>query len=144
MSLVQIESTELRVGPRKLINPDMFAKTILNNVYDPAANRRKVWKFRYNDYSYGGVISTDIMGCTFRCDYCWVDNSILTGAGGAVQRNEDRGKNFFLSPEETLAILRRYIERYKLPSIQITGGETFLTPKWTLDLLQLLCGYFEK
>lgn len=121
----------------------MFAETILKKVYDPATNRRKIWKFRYNDYSYGGVISMDIMGCSFRCDYCWVDNSVLTGGGGIVKLNEDKGKNFYLSPEEAFAVLRRYMERYKLPSVQITGGETFLAPRWTLEVLKLLCKYFK-
>ncbi len=138
MSLVEIEPA------RRAINPDKLARAVLRNVYDAATNKRKVWKFHYNDYSYGGVISMDVMGCSFRCDYCWVDNSILLGAGGFVRRHENRGESFFLSPGEAFEKLRRYIERYKLPSVQITGGETFLTPEWTLELLRLLCEYFEQ
>lgn len=129
---------------RKLINPSTFAPVIIRNVYDPTKNSRKIWKFRYNSYSYGGVISTDVMGCSFRCDYCWVDNSILAGSGGIVRNHERCGESFFLSPGEVLEKLRLFIERHKLPSVQITGGEIFLTPNWSLEVLERLCEYFEQ
>ena len=129
---------------RKFIDPNTFAPTILRNVYDPDGNRRKVYKFRHNAYSYGGVISLDVMGCSFRCDYCWVDNSILAGAGGLVRLHENRGEDYFLTPEGAFRKLRRSMERYRLPSVQITGGEIFLTPRWSLELLERLCDYYEK
>lgn len=128
------------VSQRRLIDPVSFGKIILHNVYDPEKNTRMVYKFRCSA-SYGGSVAIDLMGCSYRCPYCWVHTAVLTGGGSFIEILKSRGQKLAYTPREAAIELQKYIKATKTPSIQITGAETFLTPSWTLELIVHLNHY---
>ena len=141
-ALTQIEKSPIfMANPTKLIDPITFRESIRKNVYDEAANRRMVYKIRRSG-SYNGAVSVYLGGCSYRCDYCYVHTDWLSGGGRLVRKNAGR-KNFFMTPEELFAVVRKRMEEWRIPQIQFTGGETFLTPRWTADFIALAARYFE-
>jgi len=99
--------------------------------------KRKVYKID----SGGGFAGNDnreaaclyVSGCSFFCQYCFVNPQSLSGEKGE-----------FLTAEETFLKLKRVILRTENPHVQFNGGELFLTPEWTLDLIRLLSEFFGK
>lgn len=73
-----------------------------------------------------------ISGCSFHCVYCFVNPASLAGRKGE-----------FMSPEKAFRKLRRIILKTENPHVQFNGGEVFLTPDWTLEVIRLLCDFFE-
>ncbi len=71
-------------------------------------------------------------GCSFMCQYCFVNPQSLTGAKGE-----------FMSAYEAFLKLRRIILQTKNPQVQFNGGEVFLTPEWTVELVRLLSEFFD-
>ena len=74
-----------------------------------------------------------VSGCSFFCQYCFVSPASLSGVKG----------NFY-TPEEAFQALKKIIVRTKNPQVQMNGGEVFLAPEWTVELIRLLSEFFER
>lgn len=99
--------------------------------------KRKIYKIE----SARGFAGTDgrmaaclyVSGCSFFCQYCFVNPASLSGEKGD-----------FYSPQEAFEGLQKILLRTKNPQVQFNGGEVFLTPEWTLELIRLLSEFFEE
>lgn len=74
-----------------------------------------------------------VSGCSFFCQYCFVNPTSLSGAKGD-----------FYTPLEAFEGLKKILLRTKNPQVQFNGGEIFLTPEWTVELVRLLSDFFEQ
>lgn len=125
---------------RKVIDPFKRGEVVLKNVFDPVKNTRHVYGVRFS-YSYGESIGIDNGGCSYLCNYCWVAPQKLTGAGPMIDAMRAKGQKIDFTPEELALRVIRFIEKYRTPNVQITGAETFLTPDWTLEVVERLARY---
>lgn len=107
---------------------------VLSNVLHN--KERKIYKIECGKGFAGdnenGAACLYVSGCSFLCQYCFVNPESLSGRKGK-----------FYSPEKTFEKLKRIILRIKNPHVQFNGGEIFLTPEWTLELIRLLSKFFE-
>ncbi len=110
-------------------------KMVLGNVLRDG--KRKIYKIEPGKGFAGdnekGAACLFVSGCSFLCQYCFVNPASLSGAKGD-----------FHSPEEAFEKLKKIIISTRNPHVQFNGGEVFLTPEWTLELIKLLSEFFEK
>lgn len=131
-------STDLVVIQPKsqYINAMTRGAQVLSRVYDSDKHTRLVHKIRRNDRAYGkNTISIDLSGCSYFCSYCWVNPRSLNGT-----IEDDKP----MTPPQAAKKIIDKLERFGSNVVQVTGGETFLTAEWTLDLIGCLYGYFQK
>ncbi|MBI2047650.1 MAG: 4Fe-4S cluster-binding domain-containing protein [Parcubacteria group bacterium] len=98
--------------------------------------KRKIYKIGITKGFAGdsktGATCLYFSGCSFSCQYCFVNPASLSGAKGK-----------FYSPKEILDRLRKTVLRTQNPHLQLNGGEVFMTTEWTLELIKLLSEFFE-
>lgn len=73
-----------------------------------------------------------VSGCSFCCQHCFVNPESLAGVKGE-----------FYTAEKAFLALRKIILRTKNPQVQFNGGEVFLAPEWTLELIARLSHFYE-
>lgn len=106
---------------------------VLSRVYQDG--KRKIYNIRpakgFSGTDGRDAANMDFSGCSFHCGYCFVNPASLTGVQGQ-----------FLSPNQAFKVLRGIIRKTGNPQVQFNGGEVFLTPDWTLEVIHLLCAFF--
>lgn len=110
-------------------------KTVLGNVLHDG--KRKIYKIGPGK-GFAGIgdrwaACLYFSGCSFMCQHCFVNPQSLLGTKGD-----------FYSPTEVFQKLRKAILKTRNPHVQFNGGEIFLTPEWTLELIGLLSRFFEQ
>lgn len=122
---------------KRLTPIDVLARRqkVLDNV--SRDGKRKIYKIEAAKGFSGGKAKKAaclyVSGCSYSCQYCFVNPQSLTGIKGD-----------YCSPQEAFEKLRRIVVQTQNPHVQFNGGEVFLTPDWTLELIRLLCEFFEK
>ncbi len=94
---------------------------------EEGSTKRRVYRFRVDKW-YGGILTTDVVGCNLRCRFCW--------AWKTSSYNSNIGT--FKSPSE---IAHKIIELYNKTGIykaRFSGGEPLLCPENTLEAARLI------
>ena len=86
---------------------------------------RKYWRFRFDRW-YGGIVTTDAVGCGLLCKYCWVGDAVMFKPAKV-------GK--FYSPDVVAKIFVKMARKRNLRQLRVSGGEPTIGK---LHLLQLL------
>ncbi|MBI3308563.1 MAG: radical SAM protein [Candidatus Melainabacteria bacterium] len=128
----------------KAIDPASYGNEVRSRVYNATNNERLVRRIRQTP-NFGGSTTIDIVGCNFFCSYCFVDGSYLTGNGGMLEKDKQKGTTKYWTPEDLVKETIRLIEEEGFPNIiEINSAEPFLTPKWMLDVVEGLAPYLKK
>jgi len=90
---------------------------------------RKYWRFRFDRW-YGGIVTTDAVGCGLLCKYCWVSD--------AVMFQPKVGQ--FYSPDVVAKILVKMARKRNLKQLRVSGGEPTIGKRHLLQLLDNLEG----
>src|SRR6185369_8023589 len=100
-------------------------------------DKRKIYKIEPAKGFSGGkgrkAACVYFSGCSFMCQYCFVNPESLAGTQGE-----------FYTPQEAFEETKKGIFKTENPQVQFNGGEVFLTPEWTLELIRLLYEFFEQ
>ena len=91
---------------------------------------RKYWRFRFDRW-YGGIVTTDAVGCGLVCKYCWVSDAIMFQPAKIGR---------FYSPEAVAKTLVRMAEKRGLRRLRVSGGEPTIGRRHLLQLLNHLEG----
>ncbi len=140
----------MQVKPINTIDPLTYGEEVLKRVYDPVNNKRLVRRIR-EGRSYGTCTTIDLVGCDMLCSYCYTDTPNLTGKipdDSILAREMKKKKGFkagFYTPKEIANEAKRVITEEGYPkNIQITAAETFLTQRWTLELIDELAQFVRR
>jgi uncharacterized Fe-S cluster-containing radical SAM superfamily protein len=88
---------------------------------------RKYYRFRPAKF-YGGIITSDCVGCCLRCKFCWAWN--------VLNKLDSAGK--FYSPENVFKKIMKISEKYNLKQVRISGNEPTIGKDHLIKLLELL------
>lgn len=107
------------------------------NLFDPLEKTREIEKLvvqnskrRYYrlarvDKWYGGIVTSDCLGCNLKCVFCW-----------SGQRDYPESGRFY-SPKEIFQVLTTYAGKFGYHQLRISGNEPTIAKEHLLKLLEL-------
>lgn len=89
--------------------------------------KRKYYRLVRADRWYGGIATSDCVGCNLRCIFCW--------SGKPRDYPEEVGK--FYSPEEVFQALTSCARKFGYSQVRVSGNEPTISRGHILKLLEL-------
>jgi uncharacterized Fe-S cluster-containing radical SAM superfamily protein len=86
---------------------------------------RKYYRLIRKDRWYGGVCTSDCVGCNLRCVFCWSDQP----------RNNIEKIGVFYTPDEIAGALTTSAKKYKIQKLRISGNEPTISREHLLRVL---------
>ena len=115
-------------------DPTANKARVLGRVYNPLTQERLILPLRKEVAIYDNSTIMDVAGCRNQCTYCWVDPKVLAGSHKTLEKHGAR----WLTAEAAAQKMVDHTKRHGTKNMNITGGEVFLTPEWTWDVVQVL------
>jgi uncharacterized Fe-S cluster-containing radical SAM superfamily protein len=88
-------------------------------------NQRKYYRFRPARF-YGGIATSDCVGCGLRCLFCWSWKQVV----------KPEGVGFFCSPEEVAKKLVKIAQKKGFHRVRISGNEPTIAREHLLHVLE--------
>jgi len=90
-------------------------------------NLRKYYRFRPGRW-YGGIASSDCVGCNLRCVFCW---------GWKVRDNPENAGKFY-SAEQVFDSMDTFAKRFGYSQLRVSGNEPTIGKNHLFELLGLI------
>jgi uncharacterized Fe-S cluster-containing radical SAM superfamily protein len=92
---------------------------------------RKYYRFRPAKF-YGGIATSDCVGCNLRCVFCWAWHNVTKPAS----------KGFFCTPQEVAGRVLKIARKKGFRRIRISGNEPTIARDHLLKVLEQIPGQF--